>query len=188
MEKYTIGIDFGTLSGRCLLVNVASGKEVAASVYEYPHGVIEGSLPYGRKLPIDWYLQHPKDYLEVLENTVKKTLDEAGVKPEQVIGIGVDFTACTMLPITEDGTPLCMLEKYCSDPNAYVKLWKHHSAQPQADRLTRVAQERKENFIKRYGGKISSEWMLPKILQTLEESPDVYRDTYTFLEAGDWIG
>ena len=187
MEKYTIGIDFGTLSGRCLLVNVASGKEVAASVYEYPHGVIEGSLPYGRKLPIDWYLQHPKDYLEVLENTVKKTLDEAGVKPEQVIGIGVDFTACTMLPITEDGTPLCMLEKYRSDPNAYVKLWKHHSAQPQADRLTRVAQERKENFIKRYGGKISSEWMLPKILQTLEESPDVYRDTYTFLEAGDWI-
>ncbi len=187
MEKYTIGIDFGTLSGRCLLVDVASGKEVAASVYEYPHGVIEGSLPYGRKLPIDWYLQHPKDYLEVLENTVEKTLDEAGVKPEQVIGIGVDFTACTMLPITEDGTPLCMLEKYRSDPNAYVKLWKHHSAQPQADRLTRVAQERKENFIKRYGGKISSEWMLPKILQTLEESPDVYRDTYTFLEAGDWI-
>lgn len=187
MEKYTIGIDFGTLSGRCLLVDVASGKEVAASVYEYPHGVIEGSLPYGRKLPNDWYLQHPKDYLEVLENTVEKTLDEAGVKPEQVIGIGVDFTACTMLPITEDGTPLCMLEKYRSDPNAYVKLWKHHSAQPQADRLTRVAQERKENFIKRYGGKISSEWMLPKILQTLEESPDVYRDTYTFLEAGDWI-
>ena len=187
MEKYTICIDFGTLSGICLLVDVASGKEVAASVYEYPHGVIEGSLPYGRKLPNDWYLQHPKDYLEVLENTVEKTLDEAGVKPEQVIGIGVDFTACTMLPITEDGTPLCMLEKYRSDPNAYVKLWKHHSAQPQADRLTRVAQERKENFIKRYGGKISSEWMLPKILQTLEESPDVYRDTYTFLEAGDWI-
>lgn len=187
MEKYTIGIDFGTLSGRCLLVDVASGKEAAASVYEYPHGVIEGSLPDGKKLPIDWYLQHPKDYLEVLKNTVGKTLDKAGVKPEQVIGIGVDFTACTMLPITEDGTPLCMLEKYRSDPNAYVKLWKHHSAQPQADRLTRVAREREESFIKRYGGKISSEWMLPKILQTLEESPDVYRDTYTFLEAGDWI-
>ena len=187
MEKYTIGIDFGTLSGRCLLVDVASGKEAAASVYEYPHGVIEGSLPDGKKLPIDWYLQHPKDYLEVLENTVRRTLDKAGVKPEQVIGIGVDFTACTMLPITEDGTPLCMLEKYRSDPNAYVKLWKHHSAQPQADRLTRVAREREESFIKRYGGKISSEWMLPKILQTLEESPDVYRDTYTFLEAGDWI-
>lgn len=187
MEKYTIGIDFGTLSGRCLLVDVASGKEAAASVYEYPHGVIEGSLPDGKKLPIDWYLQHPKDYLEVLKNTVGKTLDKAGVKPEQVIGIGVDFTACTMLPITEDGTPLCMLEKYRSDPNAYVKLWKHHSAQPQADRLTRVAREREESFIKRYGGRISSEWMLPKILQTLEESPDVYRDTYTFLEAGDWI-
>lgn len=187
MEKYTIGIDFGTLSGRCLLVDVESGKEVAASVYEYPHAVIEGSLPDGKKLPIDWYLQHPKDYLEVLENTVRKTLNKAGVTPEQVIGIGVDFTACTMLPIAEDGTPLCMLEEYRSDPNAYVKLWKHHSAQPQADRLTETAQERKEDFIKRYGGKISSEWMLPKILQTLEESPGVYENTYTFLEAGDWI-
>ena len=187
MEKYTIGIDFGTLSGRCLLVDVASGKEAAASVYEYPHGVIEGALPGGRKLPNDWYLQHPKDYLDVLENTVRDTLEKAGVKPDQVIGIGVDFTACTMLPIAEDGTPLCMTEKYRSDPNAYVKLWKHHSAQPQADRLTKLAKERKEDFIKRYGGKISSEWMLPKILQTLEESPDVYKDTFAFLEAGDWI-
>ena len=187
MKKYTIGIDFGTLSGRCLLVDVESGEEAATSVYEYPHGVIEGSLPDGRKLPIDWYLQHPKDYLEVLENTVRNTLDKAAVKPEQVIGIGVDFTACTMLPVTEEGIPLCMLEKYSADPNSYVKLWKHHSAQPQADRLTKVALDRKEDFIKRYGGKISSEWMLPKILQTLEESPDVYEDTYTFLEAGDWI-
>lgn len=187
MEKYTIGIDFGTLSGRCLLVEVESGKEVAASVYEYPHGVIEGRLPGGEKLSIDWYLQHPKDYLEVLENTVGKTLDKAGVKPEQVIGVGVDFTACTMLPVAEDKTPLCMMEEYESDPNAYVKLWKHHSAQPQADRMTKIALDRKEDFIKRYGGKISSEWMLPKILQTLEESPGVYHDAYTFLEAGDWI-
>lgn len=187
MEKYTIGIDFGTLSGRCLLVEAESGKEVAASVYEYPHGVIEGRLPGGEKLSIDWYLQYPKDYLEVLENTVGKTLDKAGVKPEQVIGVGIDFTACTMLPAAEDGTPLCMMEEYESDPNAYVKLWKHHSAQPQADRMTEIALERKEDFMKRYGGRISSEWMLPKILQTLEESPGVYHDTYTFLEAGDWI-
>lgn len=187
MNKYTVGIDYGTLSGRCVLIDVRDGKEVATSVFEYPHAVISGQLPDGTPLRNDWYLQYPKDYLDVLRVTVRDVLKIAGVDKSQVIGIGVDCTSCTILPILEDGTAMCMLDCYASDPNAYVKLWKHHSAQPFADKMTEIAHQRNEKFIKRYGGKISSEWMFPKIWQTLAESPQVYHDTYCFLEACDWI-
>lgn len=187
LKKYTVGIDFGTLSGRCLLADVENGQEAAVSVLEFPHQVMSEQLPDGTPLMIDWHLQHPQDYLDVLAHTVRAVLKEAGVLPEQVIGVGVDFTSCTMLPILKDGTPLCFLEEFRSQPNAYVKLWKHHSAQPWADRMNKVAHERGETFIHRYGEKISSEWMFPKILQTLEESPQVYKRADAFLEATDWI-
>lgn len=186
-EKYTIGIDFGTLSGRCVVVNVRTGEEAGTSVFEYPHGVMSDMLPDGIKLGIDWNLQHPKDYIEVLRRTIPGALEKAGITGEAVIGIGTDFTACTMLPMDCDGTPLCFQEKYKSEPNAYVKLWKHHAAQRYADELNRIAGERKERFLQRYGGKISSEWMIPKIWQTLCEAPSVYEETDCFIEAADWI-
>ena len=187
MKKYTLGIDFGSLSGRCVLVDLENGAEVATAVYEYPHAVMSEKLPDGTPLQIDWHLQHPKDYLEVLQFTIRETIQKAGIQKEQIIGVGVDFTSCTMLPITEDGTPLCMLKKYETEPNAYVKLWKHHAAQPWADRLNKIAEQRKEPFLLRYGGKISSEWMFPKIWQILEESPELYKAADNFVEAADWI-
>lgn len=187
MEKYTIGIDFGSLSGRCILTNIRTGEEIAANVFEYPHQVMSECLPGGTRLMVDWHLQHPQDYLDVLSNTIPAVMKTAKVRPEQIIGIGVDFTSCTMLPILKDGTPMCFLEKYKDEPNAYVKLWKHHSAQPWADRMTQTAIERGEAFIYRYGGRISSEWMFPKIWQTLEENPELYKETGAFIEAADWI-
>ncbi len=187
MELYTAGIDFGSLSGRCVLVNLRTGREEATSVYEYPHAVMDEALPDGTPLQIDWCLQHPEDYKEVLQYTIRDCMKQIGINNSQIVGIGIDFTSCTILPILEDGTPLCMLEKYKSEPNAYVKLWKHHAAQPEADELNRIAHERGERFIHRYGDKISSEWMFPKIWQVLNESPEVYEDTYCFLEATDWI-
>lgn len=187
MEKYTIGVDFGTLSARAVLVNVDSGEEVSTAVADYPHGAISEKLPDGTPLKRDWHLQYPQDYLDTLGSAVRSVMEEAGISNRQVIGIGTDVTGCTMLPILEDGTPLCMLEEFVSDPNAYVKLWKHHSAQPQADRMTQLALERKEKFIKRYGGNISSEWFFPKLWQTLEESPACYEKAYCFIEATDWI-
>ncbi|NLO83288.1 MAG: ribulokinase [Clostridiales bacterium] len=187
-KKYAIGIDFGTQSGRAVLVEVDTGREVATSVKMYPHGVMDEYLPDGKtKLEPDWALQHPQDYLDVLSETVPAVLKEAGVSPDDVIGVGIDFTACTMLPIDEDGTPLCFYEEYKTNPHAYVKLWKHHAAQDEANRLNQIAAERGEEFLMRYGGKISSEWLFPKIWQILNEAPEIYERAAKFIEVADWI-
>ncbi len=92
-----------------------------------------------------------------------------------------------MLPTTADGTPLCLLDAYRRDPHAWVKLWKHHAAQPEADDVNRVAAERHEPWLDRYGGRISSEWFFPKALQILREAPDIYRAADRLLEAADWV-
>jgi len=187
-DKYVIGVDYGTLSGRALLVRVSDGAEIATSVFEYPHAVIEDTLPAsGAKLPPDWALQVPADYVEVLKRTVPDVLKSSGINPAQVIGITTDFTACTILPVKNDGTPLCELPEFNKNPHAYIKLWKHHAAQPHADRITELAHARKEPWIKRYGGKISSEWEFAKALQLLEEAPEIYNAMDKWVEAADWI-
>ncbi|HEY7175505.1 MAG TPA: ribulokinase, partial [Micromonosporaceae bacterium] len=187
-DRYVVGVDFGTLSGRALVVRIDDGAEAGTAVHEYRHGVIETRLPgAGRDLPPDWALQHPNDYRDVLRHAVPAALADAGVPGEQVVGIGIDFTACTVLPTTADGTPLCELARWQDRPHAYVKLWKHHAAQPQADRINALAHERSEPWIGRYGGKISSEWQFAKALQLLEEDPELYAWTDRFIEAADWI-
>jgi L-ribulokinase len=187
MGKYSIGLDYGTQSGRAVLVDVKTGEILAQSTKSYAHGVMDEFLPDGTRLPPDWALQHPVDYIEVLEETVPAVLREAGVSPADVIGLSIDFTACSMLPITKDGTPLCLLPAYRQNPHAWLKLWKHHAAQPQANRLNRIAEERGETFLARYGGKISSEWMFPKIMQILDEAPEIYDAADRFMEAADWL-
>lgn len=188
MAKYTLGIDFGTLSARALLVDVETGQEVATSVSDYRHGVMDETLAAtGAKLPPDWALQDAADYLEAMEASVRDVLRSSGVQPEQVIGIGVDFTACTMLPLDDSGSPLSFLPKWRANPHAYVKLWKHHAAQPEANLINDVAAHRGEAFLARYGGKISSEWFFSKALQILDEAPDVYAAASRLMEAGDWI-
>ena len=187
MKTYTIGIDFGTMSGRCVLVDCENGREVAEAVCQYPHGVMDDCLPGGKKLPPLYALQHPEDYLQVLRETVPSVLKKAGVSAQQVAGVGIDFTACTLLPVDKGGTPLCMLAQYADEPHAYVKLWKHHAAQPEADELNELAAKRKEPWLNAYGGRVSSEWALPKILQILRESPAIYHETARFMEAADWL-
>ncbi|QSF99860.1 ribulokinase [Bacillus paralicheniformis] len=185
---YTIGVDFGTLSGRAVLVDVRTGEEIATAVKEYTHGVIDRELPVSkRKLPRDWALQHPADYIEVLEETIPSLLKQSKADPKEIIGIGIDFTACTILPVDENGTPLCMREEYASEPHSYVKLWKHHAAQEQANRLNQIAAERNEPFLQTYGGKISSEWLVPKVMQIAEEAPVIYDAAAEIMEAADWI-
>lgn len=186
--KYVLGIDFGTLSGRALLVEVSSGKEVASAVKDYKHAVIDTYLPDGKtKLGNDWALQHPQDYLEVFSNTIPEVMREAGVRSEDIIGVGVDFTACTVMPVYSDGTPLCFTEKFSSNPHAWPKLWKHHAAQAEANRLNEIAMSRNEKFVNRYGGKQSSEWAVAKILQIVNEAPEVYDEMDRFIEATDWV-
>ena len=187
-KRYVIGIDFGTESGRAVLVDVATGREVAESVHTYANGVIAERLPgTSVRLESDWALQDPADYLRTLERTVPACLRKAGVRGDAVIGLGIDFTACTMLPIDRAGQPLCFDKAWRRNPHAWVKLWKHHAAQGQADRINQVASERGEKWLARYGGKISSEWFFPKALQILQEAPEVYRAADRLIEAGDWV-
>lgn len=187
-RKYVIGLDYGTESGRALLVAVDNGEEMGAAVLAYRDGVIDKTLPgTGEALPPDWALQNPRDYIEVLETTIPQVLREAGVDGADVIGIGVDFTACTLVPVDHVGEALCMKPEWAANKHAWPKLWKHHGAQKQADRINAVAVERGGEFLPRYGGKVSSEWLFPKALQVLEEAPEVYAAADQFLEAGDWI-
>jgi L-ribulokinase len=187
-DRCVIGIDFGTLSGRAVVVRVADGAELGTAVHSYANGVIDERLPAtGAALPPDWALQDPDDYREVLRRAVPAALADSGVPADAVIGIGVDFTACTVLPVLRDGTPLCEIPELRGRPHAYVKLWKHHAAQGHADRINALARERKEPWIGRYGRKISSEWQFAKGLQLLEEDPELYARADRWIEATDWI-
>ncbi|MDD3243328.1 MAG: ribulokinase [Eubacteriales bacterium] len=185
--KYAIGVDYGTQSGRSVLVELGTARELATAVKQYTHGVMDEQLPDGTPLPPDWALQHPADYVEVLRETIPAVMRQAGVSPEDVIGIGIDFTACTVLPVYADGRPLCEDEDLKGNPHSYVKLWKHHAAQKYATALNEAAQQRGEAFLARYGGKISSEWLFPKAWQLLEEAPEVYARADRIIEAADWV-
>lgn len=187
MKKYTIGIDYGSLSGRILLVDVKNGEEILCKEIKYAHGVMDTYLPDGvTQLAPETALQHPQDYLDVLRE-IPGVLIEAGIAKEEVIGIGVDFTSCTVLPIDKEGKPICFHEEFKNRPHAYSKLWKHHAAQYEADRFNEVVKERGEDFIKRYGGRMSSEWVVPKAMQILHEDEEIYHAMDHFIEGGDWI-
>ena len=150
---FTIGVDFGTESGRALLVDVRDGRELASAVHFYAHGVIDKHLPgSATPLPPDWALQDPHDYLAVFQNAVPRCGSAKRRRSSEIVGIGIDFTACTMLPTLRDGTPLCYLDEWRPRPHAWVKLWKHHAAQPQADQINAVGQARGEEWVRRYGG------------------------------------
>ena len=170
-KQYVIGVDFGTLSGRTVLVCLEDGTEAASSAMDYPHGVIEQGL------------QDPRDYMEVLEWTVRDVVVRSGVDPKNILGIGVDCTASTLLPVTEDGTPLCALDRWKDEPHAYLKLWKYHGAQEQATRIEAAAGD----WLARYGNQVSAEWAFPKMLEVLEENEALYNEAAYFVEAGDWV-
>ncbi len=189
MARYSLGLDFGTESVRALLVDLESGREAAEVEFRYPNGVISDSLPVegGARLERDWFLQHPGDYLTGLEAVVPACLEKAGARGADVAGIGIDFTSCTLMPCDEHGEPLCLKDEFARDPQAWVKLWKHHGAAAEADRILAVARERGEKFLDYYARTISSEWLMPKALETLRRSPEVYAAAHTFVEGADWL-
>jgi L-ribulokinase len=187
---YAVGLDFGTESGRAVLVDLSTGAELATAIHEYENGVIDRTLPAPDddvRLEPDWALQDPADYVATIRSTVPRLLAETGVDPAEIVGLGIDFTACTMLPTTADGTPLCQVPEFRREPHAWVKLWKHHAAQPEADRINETAARLGEAWLPRYGGRISSEWFYSKSLQILDEAPGVYRAADRLLEAADWV-
>jgi L-ribulokinase len=184
--RFVVGVDYGTLSGRAVVVGVADGLTVGTAVHPYAHAVMERSVA-GVALPPAWALQDPQDYLDVLADAVPAAVAAAGVDPADVVGISIDFTACTVLPTLADGTPLCFLPELVERPHAYVKLWKHHAAQSHADRINALAEKRGESWLPRYGGRISSEWEFAKGLQLCEEDPELYALAARWIEATDWV-
>jgi L-ribulokinase len=187
-RQCSIGVDFGTESGRVLVLDARSGEELGVSVVPYPSAVIDRELPStGERLPPDWALQDPDDWVKVLEDGIPAAVADAGIDSGEVVGLGVDFTSCTVLPVTRDSTPLCRLDEYREHRHAWPKLWKHHAAQPVADRLTEVAAERDEAFLSRYGGRISSEWYFPKLIEVFSQDREVYDACDAFIEATDWV-
>lgn len=187
MPQYSIGIDYGTLSARAVLVDMASGKICAEAEYEYSHGVMDIELADGTPLEKNSAFQDPQDYLDAAEYTIKKVVADSKAKSADILSLGIDFTSCTLLPVDESGTPLCFYNEFKSEPHSYVKLWKHHSAQNEADLITQLAQENEQDWLKLYGGKVSSEWLFPKMLETLNKAPRVYDSAARFIEAADWL-
>ena len=181
----TIGIDFGTLSARAVALDLNTGKEVACGECAYPHGVMDRQLPDGTVLPPLFALQHPADYIAALSSVIAQVLQT--VNKEEVVSLGIDFTTSTVLPVDEEGTPLCYQEKFANNPHAYAKLWKHHGPIAQAEKFDRVAKAHQAPWLTNCGETVSSEWLFPKILETLEEAPDVYDATDRFYEAADWL-
>ena len=188
MAKYTIGVDFGTLSARALLVDTADGRELASVAMDYPHGVMDRVLcTTGETLPPDYALQHPADYLETLSFVIPAVVEKAGVPAADVVGLGVDFTCCTLVSVDASGTPLCFLPEFEKTPLAFALLWKHHAAHAYAAHLTKVAEARGEAFLARCGGKVDDEWTLAKMAQVMHEAPRVYAAADRFLEGGDFV-
>lgn len=187
MSKYSLGMDFGTLSCRAVLADVQDGSVIASAAAEYAHGVLTERLPTGTALPDGWALQHPQDYLNAMVSAVQKAVSDSGIHPESIIGIGVDFTASTALPVTSDGTPLCMLPQFAANPHAYVKLWKHHGAARQVEQLNAIVAKHPLERLQYYGGSFGPESSLPRQLALLKEAPEIYHAMAQWVEAGDWI-
>lgn len=185
MASHVIGIDYGTLSGRSVLVDTADGHVVASSAFDYPHGVLDRNLPDGTPLPADYALQHPQDYLDVLYHTIPRLIDASGISGNDIVGIGLDATACTVLPLDKQGQPLCI--KYPSEPQSYVKMWKHHGAQVLANRLTQAAESVCPEILMSMGGSISAESFFPKLWELWEMAPWLYEEMYEYMEVADWI-
>ena len=187
-ETYVIGVDYGTQSARAQVVSLLDGRAMGEAVYVYPHGVMSSSLPDGTPLPgMDWALAHPQDYWEALVNVVPQAMCAAGVQPDAVKGLSIAATACTLLPVDAALTPLCLLPALKREPHAYIKLWKHHRAEGEARCMTRIAQERGETFVSSYGGAVSSEWAMPKMLEVYREAPQVYQAAAYFMQFSDWL-
>ncbi|UXU49638.1 ribulokinase [Staphylococcus arlettae] len=184
--SYSIGIDFGTSSGRVFLINTSTGEIVTQYVKPYTHGTIEKSLN-GVELPREFALQNANDYLEVINEGIPAMLADVAISPKEIVGIGIDFTSSTVMFVDETLEPVHNLAQFQNNPHAYVKLWKHHGAQAEADQLFTTALAEKNRWLGYYGFNVSSEWMIPKILEVNNKAPEVMAATSYIMEAGDWI-
>lgn len=185
-SRAALGLDFGTESVRAIVVSL-DGVELGSASVNYAHGQLTERLPSGVAVPADMAFQHPGDWLDSAAAAVRQAMSRGNVDRAAVVGIGVDFTSCTMLPALRDGTPLCLVDRFARELHAWPKLWKHHGAKSQTERINALARERNEAWLARYGGTIGLEWFFPKMLETLDAAPHVFAAAEVWLEAGDWL-
>ncbi len=187
-SKFTIGIEFGNETVTALLVNVSNGKCVNTETYQYTHGIITERLPESNiVLAPGWALHHPRDYTTALKRIIPRLIKGNAIEPNQVIGIGVTFADSTLIPVTADGTPLALLDEFKKEPNAWPKTGRHTAAKDKANQITKLASDRFETFLDRYGGRINAEWFFPKVWETFDESSSVYHAADRLIEGCDWI-
>jgi L-ribulokinase len=187
-SRYAIGLDYGTNSVRALIVDVADGREVATAIWTYAHGhsgVVLGKDPNLAR-------QHPADYLKGAEVTILEAMATAartvpGFMSEQVIGIGVDTTGSTPMPVDADGIPLALDPKWSDNPNALAWLWKDHTGWAEAAEITKLAAEIRPHYLAKIGGTYSSEWFYSKILRCLRVAPEVFDAAYSWIELEDFV-
>ncbi len=188
-KRYALGIDYGTNSCRSLLVDLADGTEIGSTVFTYPSGEL-GILTDARDPNVA--RQNPQDYLDGLENVARGALAQAaqnvaGFDPAQVVGIGIDTTGSTVIPVDESGTPLGLLKNFRDNLNAMVWLWKDHTSHAEAAKITRLAAEHRPQYLAKCGGTYSSEWWWSKILHLRRIDPAIYASAFSFVEHCDWI-
>jgi L-ribulokinase len=182
-HQFTIGLDYGTNSIRALIVDVRNGREVGTAVWEYSHGT------HGVVLSRDPNLarQHPADYLAGAEITIGKALKQAKIKPEQVVGVGVDTTGSTPLPVDANGRALALDKRFVKNPAALAWLWKDHTGVEEAAEITALAKEIRPQYLAKCGGTYSSEWLFSKVLHCKRTVPEVYNAARMWVECADWI-
>ncbi len=189
MSQYSIGLDYGTSSVRGLLVDVQSGEELASSVFPYPHG--KAGILLDERDP-DVARQHPQDYLDGAQSVIKGILEQAAeaypaFTPDQVIGIGVDTTGSTPMPVDAVGAPLALKLEYEGNLAAMVYLWKDHTAHAEAAEITALAAKTRPQFLAKCGGAYSAEWYWAKVLRCLHAAPEVFDAAHTWVEHSDWL-
>ncbi|MBV8780457.1 MAG: ribulokinase [Phycisphaerae bacterium] len=187
-SHYTIGLDYGTNSVRALLVDVSNGRELGEAVYNYEHG--QAGIVLNRDQP-DLARQHPSDYLTGIERTITAAIAQASkdpsFSPERVIGLGVDTTGSTPMPVDAQGNSLAMVGSFADQPDAMAWLWKDHTAHAEAEQITNAAAKDRPQYLAKCGGRYSSEWFWAKILRCARVAPKVFDAAYTWVEIADWI-
>ena len=187
METYTLGVDFGSLSARAVICRVRDGEVIAQHERAYPHAVMTDVLPDGTKIPAGFFLQHPLDYVLALEESVRGAMALSQLEKEQIIGLALDFTGCTILPLDESGEPLCLKEEFQSHPHAYVNMWKQRNALREAAEMEEVIRQHESDLLKCFGGRVAPEMLPCKVLKTLREDPEVFAAADRFVEAHEYM-
>ncbi len=186
-NQYTIGLDYGTNSVRALIVSTRDGSEAGSATWNYAHG--ENGILLSRDPNLA--RQHPADYLEGARQTIVAALEQAkaveGFSPSQVVGIGVDTTGSTPLPVDKEGTPLAFKAEFEGNLNALAWLWKDHTSVREAEEITRCAKQERPQFLDKCGGTYSSEWYWSKIWHCLHVDEAVFDAAYSWVECADWI-